>query len=233
MGGVKILIGESAGQDDHTQEQLNSLVLECHRAGFQLVFHAIQESSIESAIIALENADRTLTVAGRRHRIEHCSECPPYLLERLRKLETVIVTHPATLYYNGERYLATVPVEQLPWLYRIKAPLDSGLVVAAASDAPVNPVNPLAGIYGAVTRQAKSGQVLLPEETISPEEAIAMYTTSAAYASFEEDIKGSLTPGKLADMVVLSDDPTRVSPENIMDIEVEMTVLGGEVVWEK
>jgi predicted amidohydrolase YtcJ len=111
--------------------------------------------------------------------------------------------------------------------------MDSGLVVAAASDAPVNPVNPLVGIYGAVTRRAKSGQVLLPEEIISPEEAIAMYTTNAAYASFEEDIKGSLSPGKLADMIVLSDDPTRVPPEQIMDIEVLMTVLGGEVVWEK
>jgi len=94
------------------------------------------------------------------------------------------------------------------------------------------PVNPLAGIYGAVTRKAESGQVLLPEEAVSPGQALALYTVNAAYASFEEGIKGSLAPGKLADMVVLSGDPTRVPPERIMDIKVEMTIIGGRVVWE-
>jgi len=120
----------------------------------------------------------------------------------------------------------------LPWLYRIKSPLESGLVVAAASDAPVVPVNPLVGIYGAVTRKAGSGQVLLPEEAITPGQALALYTVNAAYASFEEDIKGSISPGKLADIVVLSDDPTKVPPERIKDIKVELTIIGGEVVWE-
>jgi len=94
------------------------------------------------------------------------------------------------------------------------------------------PVNPLTGIYGAVTRKAESGQVLLPEERISPEQALALYTLNAAYASFEEDIKGSIAPGKLADMVILSDDPTKIPPEQIKDIKVEMTIIGGEVVWE-
>ena len=88
------------------------------------------------------------------------------------------------------------------------------------------------GIYGAVTRKAESGQVLLPEEAISPRQALALYTTNAAYASFEEDIKGSIAPGKLADIVVLSDDPTQVPPEQLKDIKVQMTIIGGEVVWE-
>ncbi|MGD9143253.1 MAG: amidohydrolase family protein, partial [Dehalococcoidia bacterium] len=233
MGGVKIMLGESAGQAELSQSELNRLVTDCHRAGFQLAFHAIRESSIEKAIIALESADSVLPVAGRRHRIEHCSECPPYLLDRLKKLEAVIVTHPAALFYHGERYLATVSPGQLPWLYRIKTPMDSGLIVAAASDAPVNPVNPLTGIYGAVTRKAGSRQELLPEEVVSPHRALEMYTRNAAYAAFEEDIKGSITPGKLADMVVLSDNPAKVSPEKIKDIRVDMTILGGEVVWER
>ena len=106
-------------------------------------------------------------VAGRRHRIEHCGECPPYLLERIKKLGVVIVTQPPFIYYSGERYLATVPESQQPWLYRIKSPLESGVVVAGSSDAPVVPNNPLMGIYAAVTRQAESGQVLLPEERIT------------------------------------------------------------------
>jgi hypothetical protein len=232
VGAVKIMLGESAGQGKFGQEELNQLVLDCHQTGFQLAFHALTEDAIEAAVKSLEFADGYLPVTGRRHRIEHCSECPPYLLERLKKLGLVIVTHPSAIYYNGERYLATVAKSQLPWLYRIRSPLASGVVVAAASDAPVMPINPLVGIYGAVTRKAESGQVLLPEETISPEQALALCTVNAAYASFEENIKGSIMPGKLADIVILSDNPLKVPPEQIKDIKVEMTIIGGEVAWE-
>jgi predicted amidohydrolase YtcJ len=227
LGAVKIML-----EVQPDQEELNNLALDVHRSGFQLAFHAIAENTVEAAVTALEYAHCSLSITLRRHRIEHCSECPPYLLERLKKLGLVIVTHPSTIYYNGERYLATVAKSQLPWLYRIKSPLESGVVVAAASDAPVMPVNPLAGIYGAVTRKAESGQVLLPEERIKVNQALALYTINAAYASFEENIKGSISRGKLADIVVLSDDPTKVTPEKIKDIKVEMTIIGGEVVWE-
>ena len=227
LGAVKIML-----EVQPDQAELNQLVLECHRAGFQLACHAVAENTVEAAITALEYADKLSPVAGRRHRIEHCGECPPHLLKRLKKLGLVIVTQPPFIYYNGERYLATVPESQLPWLYRIRSPLASGVVVAGSSDSPVVPVNPLVGIYAAVTRRAESGQVLLPEERITVNEALALYTTNAAYASFEEKIKGSLSPGKLADIVVLSDDPSKIPPEQIKDIKVEMTIIGGEVVWE-
>jgi len=87
-------------------------------------------------------------------------------------------------------------------------------------------------MYAAVTRQAESGQQLLPQECISASQALAMYTISAAYASFEEGIKGSITRGKLADIVVLSNDPIKSIPEQIKEIKVEMTIIGGKVVWE-
>ncbi len=232
LGGVKIIPSEATGHLEPPQPELNQLVFNAHQAGFQLAIHAIEESTVEAAITALEYAHSRLPQAGRRHRIEHCSECPPHLLKRLSKLRVVIVTQPPFLYYSGERYLATVPAEQLKWLYRIKSPLDSGLIVAASSDSPVVPNNPLVGIYAAVTRLAESGQQLLPEECISAKQALAMYTTNAAYASFEEAIKGSITQGKLADIVVLSSDPTRSPPEQIKDIKVEMTIIGGKVVWE-
>jgi predicted amidohydrolase YtcJ len=232
LGAVKIMPNEAAGQIQPSQEELNLLVLDCHRSGFQLAFHAVEESTVEAAISALEYADKYNSVAGRRHRIEHCAECPPRLLERLNALKAVIVTQPPFIYYSGERYLATVAASQQPWLYRIGSLLESGLVVAASSDSPVVPDNPLVGMYAAVTRRAESGQELLPGESISASQALAMYTINAAYASFEEDIKGSITQGKLADIVVLSDDPARVPPEQIKDIRVEMTIMGGEVVWE-
>jgi predicted amidohydrolase YtcJ len=227
LGAVKIML-----EVQPEQAELNELVLKCHREGWQLAFHAIAENTVAAAVIALEYVDKHSPVARRRHRIEHCGECPPYLLERLKKLGAVIVTQPPFIYYSGERYLATVPESQQPWLYRIKSPMESGLVVAGSSDAPVVPNHPLTGIYAAVTRQAESGQVLLPEECVSVQQALALYTVNAAYASLEEKIKGSLSPGKLADMVVLNDDPTKVPPEKIKDIKVEMTIIGGEVVYE-
>ncbi len=104
--------------------------------------------------------------------------------------------------------------------------------MAGSSDCPVVPANPLVGIYAAVTRRAESGQRLLPGEGISASAALAMYTTNAAYAACEEGIKGSLAPGKLADVLVLSDDPTKAPPERIKDIRVEMTIIDGRVVWE-
>ena len=227
LGAVKIML-----EVQPDQEKLNNLALEIHRAGWQMAFHTIAESTLNAAITALEHAAKVSPTAVRRHRIEHCVECPPSLMQRIKTLGAVIVTHPANLYYSGERYLATVEKSQLPWLYRIKSPMAAGIKVAAASDAPVIPANPLMGIYGAVTRQAESGQVLQPEERITIQQALELYTVNAAYASFDEKIKGILAPGRLADMIVLSDDPLTVPPEKLKDIKVEMTIIGGEVVWE-
>ncbi len=232
LGGVKVVPIEAPGQLYPPQLELNQQALKAHRAGFQLAIHAVLTSTVEAAIIALEYAYSQFPQAGRRHRIEHCSECPPHLLKRLKKLQAIVVTQPPFPYYSGERYLATIPRDQLRWLYRVKSFLKSGLIVAGSSDSPIVPDNPLVGIYAAVTRQAESGQQLLLEERISVNQALAMYTTNAAYASFEEGIKGSITQGKLADLVLLSDDPTRIPPEQIKDIKVEMTIIGGEIVWE-
>lgn len=232
LGAVKIMLTEATGELQPPHAELDRLALNCHQAGFQLAFHAIEENTVEAAITALEYVNRYSAISGRRHRIEHCSECPPHLLERMRRLHTVVVTQPPFVYYSGERYLATVSPEQLKWLYRINSLINGGLIVAGSSDSPVVPDNPLVGIYAAVTRKAESGQRLLPGESISVSQALAMYSTSAAYASFEESIKGSITQGKLADITVLSNNPSRVDPEQLKDIRVKMTIIGGRVVWE-
>ncbi len=232
LGGVKMILSEATGRLYPPQPELNQQVLNIHRLGFQVAIHAVLPSTVEAAIIALEFAQSQLPQAGRRHRIEHCSECPPPLVRRLKKLQAVVVTQPPFLYYSGERYLAEVPAERQPWLYRIGAWFNSGLIVAGSSDSPVVPDDPLVGMYGAVARQTQSGQSLLPRQRISASQALAMYTINAAYASFEEDIKGSITPGKLADIVLLSDDLTKPPSEQIKDIKVEMTMIGGKVVWE-
>ena len=232
LGAVKILLNTVGGEIYPEQVELNRQVACAQRGGFQLAIHAVRPEAVESAIVALEEARKQLPAAKLRHRIEHCSECPPHLLERLIDLETVVVTQPPFIYYSGQRYLATVPEERQPWLYRIKSFLTGGLTVAASSDSPIVPDNPLYGICAAVTRQVESGQYLLPEESISVSQALEMYTLSAAYASGEDNIKGSVSQGKLADLVLLSDDPTRVPPEQIKNIKVEMTIIGGEVVYQ-
>jgi predicted amidohydrolase YtcJ len=232
LGGMKIVPSSPGGQLYPPQSELNRLVLEMHQNGFPVAIHAVRESTVEAVATAFEYVQVQRSESGIRHRVEHCAECSPPLVERLRRLQVVIATQPPFFYYSGERYLATVDKEVLPHLYRIRSFFDAGVVVAGSSDSPIVSNNPLVGIYGAVTRKTASGMQLQPEETVTPEQALAMYTINAAYASHEENIRGSITPGKLADMVLLSDDPIRVEAEAIKDIRVEMTIIGGKVVWE-
>jgi predicted amidohydrolase YtcJ len=168
-----------------------------------------------------------------RHRIEHCSVCPPSLAKKLASKRILVVTQTSFLYYNGERYLKTVPIEQLQYLYPIRILIKSGVKVAGGSDCPIVPANPFIGIYSAISRRAETGDPVMEREKIDPIDALRIYTHYAAEASFEETIKGTITPGKLADLVVLEGDPTQLPPDEIRDLNVEMTILGGELVWER
>lgn len=231
LGAGKIVLDETTGRLHPSPEELEQKVLGAHQAGFQIAIHAIEEGAVEAAAKALENALAQIPRGDHRHRLEHCSVCPPHLLERLRASHAIVVTQPAFLYYSGERYLATVAEGQLPWLYRIGSFLRNGLIAAAGSDSPVVPNDPLVGIYAAVTRKAENGEELLVEEGISPIEALKMYTVYAAFASFDEEVKGSIAGGKLADLALLSADPTAVAPDEINGIKVEMTIIGGRIAW--
>ncbi|MDP2954023.1 MAG: amidohydrolase family protein, partial [Chloroflexota bacterium] len=232
LGAVKIVLEETTGSLTPSREVLREQIVQAHRAGFQVALHAVEETTLEAAVEALEHALGRYPRRDHRHRIEHGSVCPPPLLRRLRALKVVVVTQPSFLYYSGERYRAEVPPYQQPWLYRVKSFHRAGLRPAASSDAPVVPPNPVMGLYAAVTRKSQEGVALLPEEAISPQGALEMYTRNAAYAAFEERAKGSLVAGKLADLVLLNHDPTAVSPDEIKDIRVEKTILGGRVFSE-
>ena len=233
VGGIKIVLDEVGGRLNPPQDELNEDVLRVHKEGFQVSMHAVEEGTVEAAAAALEYCLRMAPRRDHRHRVEHCSVCPPPLLQRLKSVNPVVVTQPAFIYYSGERYLRDVPASQLPWLYRTGSFLERGLGPAASSDCPVVPCSPLVGLYAAVTRRAESGQVLSPEQVVSPEQALRMYTLNGAYASFEEHVKGSIEIGKLADLVVLSADPAAVELDEIKDIQVEKTIIGGEIVWER
>ena len=233
LGAVKFALDEVSGELNPSQKELDESVIKAHRAGFQVAIHAVEEGTVRAAAIALEHCLFRVSKDNRRHRLEHCSVCPPGLLRRLKAVGAVVVTQPAFIYYSGDRYLSAVPKEQLRWLYRTRSFLRNGLKPAASSDCPVAPCNPLVGIYAAVTRKTEGGQLLLPKQAVSVEEALRLHTLAGAYASFEERLKGSIEVGKLADLVVLSADPTRVAPEEIKEIRVEKTIVGGKVVWER
>jgi predicted amidohydrolase YtcJ len=148
-------------------------------------------------------------------------------------LEITVVTQPSFIYYNGDRYLKTVPKPNLEHLYPLSTLIKNDVEVAGSSDCPVVPANPILGVYSAISRRTEAGDFVLPDEQITPIEALKMYTQNAAKATSQERVIGSIEPGKLADLVVLSRDPTKLPANEMKDIEVEMTILGGEVIWDK
>lgn len=233
FGAVKIMVEETTGQLYPQQSDLNEMIKEIHEGNSQAALHVMEIRSIEAASTAIELALRSSPKPDHRHRLEHCSLCPPELAKRLAALGVTVVTMPAFLYYHGSRYLRTIPPEDLPFLYPLGTLKKCGILVAAGSDSPIAPINPFIGIYAATSRRADTGEVVGEDERIDILEALKLYTIQAAQASFEEKIKGSISPGKMADLVVLNEDPTRLPSDRIKELQAEMTILGGELVWER
>jgi predicted amidohydrolase YtcJ len=231
--GLKIILHETTGRLHPTQEELNEMVLDIHRSGLQAVLHAIEGKTIAAACNAVAYALKKSPRSDHRHRIEHCSVCTPSLAKRLASLGIMVVTQPSFIYYNGDRYLKTVPKPNLEHLYPLSTLIKNDVGVAGSSDCPVVPANPILGVYSAISRKTEAGDFVLPDERITPLEALKMYTQNGAKATSQERVIGSIEPGKLADLVVLSRDPTKLPANEMKDIEVEMTILGGEVIWEK
>jgi len=229
--GIKIVLDETTGSLFPDMERLKAMTMSIHRAGCQAAIHAIEPSAIKGAYDALSQALARYPRRNHRHRIEHCSVCPPEMAREIASLGVGVTTHPAFLYYSGDRYLRTVPADQQPYLYPIRSLIDAGIPVSAASDGPIVEVNPIPGIYAAVTRRTEAGEVVGSEEGVAPAQALAMYTVAPAAAAFQEETKGSLSVGKLADIVVLSANPLHIPPDEIRHIVVERTIIGGKTVW--
>ena len=230
-GAIKIMIDEVRGVLNPPQQELNRLAADINRRRLQAALHTVEETTVEAAAQALEHALKEAPLRGHRHRLEHCSVCTPAMAVRLARIGAGVASNPAFIYYSGERYLAEVPAQQLKNLYAVNTLLKAGVRVAAGSDAPVANPDPLKGIYAAVTRRAETGQAVTPGEAVPALDALKLYTINAAYSCFRERQTGSIAKGKWADLVVLNGDPLRVSPPELQNLKVEMTLMDGEVVY--
>jgi predicted amidohydrolase YtcJ len=231
-GGIKIMVGQITGDLNPSQDELNGQITAIHEAGFQAVIHAVEEPEIEAACNAIAYALQRYPKPDHRHRIEHCSVCSPSLIHKIAALGIAIVTQPAFIYYHGDRYMAQVPGDRWPHLYAMRSFLRNGLMVGSGSDFPVADPNPLASIGAAVTRRTQGGETVFANQSITVSEALIAHTLGAAAAGFEDGYKGSVSLGKVADLVVLSEDPFAVDPDQIKNIQVRRTILDGTVVWE-
>jgi hypothetical protein len=202
-----------------------------HLAGWQLAIHAIGDRAVDVVLDALEQAQRAHRRPDARHRIEHAGLVRPDQLKRFAATGAIAVIQPNFLWYNGEDYVSIMGEHRAPWLYRGRAFLDHDITLIGSSDRPVTPGAPLRAIQFMVSRSASTGRLIGPDEGITVQEALRAYTIDAAHALRWDHILGTITPGKHADLTILAEDPSRVDPSRIADIEIVATLLGGEVVY--
>ncbi|MEV8394189.1 MULTISPECIES: amidohydrolase [unclassified Streptomyces] len=220
------------GQLQDDPERLTSLIVDGHLAGWQLAVHAIGDRAADLALDALERAQTLRPRTDARHRIEHAGLIRPDQLPRFAGLGLGAVIQPNFLRYFGDDYATIMGPERATWMYRGRGFLDHGVTLVGSSDRPVTDGSPLRAIQFMVERASLSGQLIGPDEAITVDEALHAYTLAGAYASRWDDSAGSLTPGKRADFVVLGDDPHRVEPSRIGDIEVVATFVDGREATE-
>jgi predicted amidohydrolase YtcJ len=213
-----------------SQKEMREFLSSAHNAGFQIAVHANGDRAIEMVLDGFRQALDETPRSDHRHRIEHCTVVTSGILERIRRLGIVVLPFSTYIYAHGEKMREYGSRVSMMFAYR--SFLDYGIAIGGSSDNPCATMNPLIAIQTMVTRQDREGRVLGPEQRIGVEEALMIYTRGSAYATFEENLKGSLAIGKVADFVVLSGNPILTAVEKIGEIRVEKTILGGTRIYE-
>ena len=215
-----------------TLEELTTTISEAHAAGWQFGIHAIGDAAIELTIDELAAALDELPRADHRHYLNHFTVMPSAeAMDKMAAYGIAITQQPNFTYTLDGRYSAYLDGDRLKHNNPLRTPMNHGIHVAISSD--ILPIGPMVGLYAAVTRKGMSGTVFGEEESLTVMEALRGYTLYGAWLSFEEDRKGSIEPGKLADLIVLDQDILTIDPDHIMDINVEQTWLGGKLVYER
>jgi len=215
-----------------TAEDLTDEIVRCHVAGIRTCTHAIGDRAIDMTLDALEEAINSRPWPDHRHRIEHAGYVLPRQLERMARLGINVSASIGFCYPIGDSHIAALGPDRLCGYYPMKSFRDHGILAAGNSDG-FGENYAITGIYGCVARRSKGGNYLCREEAVPVMDAIKAYTWNAAYLEGSEATKGSIEPGKHADFVVLDRDITTVDPEEIIETKVLMTIIGGEVVYER
>ena len=247
VGGVKFVADGSAsertmrmstpyvGTEDYgiltmTQEQLHEAIDDAHSHDWQVGVHANGDVTIDMVLKAYERALQKWPDADRRHRIEHCTLVNPDLIRRIKASGVIPTPFWTYVYYHGEKW-REYGDGKIAWMFAHKSFLDAGIRVPGASDYTPGPFEPLMALQSMVTRKDYKGRVWGPNQKVTVDQALMIATINGAYASHEEDLKGSITAGKLADFIVLEQDPHDVDPDQIMNIKINRTVVGGKTVY--
>jgi hypothetical protein len=214
-----------------TQDDLNAWIERVHRAGIQVNCHANGDIAIDMMLTAVERAQRLLPRPDARPKITHCTLINDGLIRRMQALGAIPAVFTSYAYYNTDKF-HFYGEDLMKRSMAFRSFLDAGIRAAAGSDFSPGPFAPLMGIQGMVTRTGWNGETWGANQRVSVDEALQISTINGAYASREETIKGSITPGKLADFVVLADDPHTVNTEKIKDIQIVRTVVGGSTAYQ-
>lgn len=214
------------------QKEIHEAVEDAHRNNWQVGIHANGDVTIDMVLNAYERVLKEWPHPDRRHRIEHCSLVNPDLIRRIKATGSIPTPFWTYIHYHGEKW-REYGDEKMRSMFAHKSFLDAGIRVPGASDYTPGPFEPLMAIQSMVTRKDFSGHVWGPNQKVTVDEALRIGTINGAYASYEENVKGSITPGKYADFVVLERDPHDVDPDQIKNIRVMRTVVGGKTVFER
>jgi hypothetical protein len=220
------------GNITEPQDELNAWVERVHRAGIQLNCHANGDVAIDMYLKAIERAQKLAPRADARPKITHCTLINDDLVRRIKAVGAVPAMFTTYAYYNSDKFVF-YGEELMKRCMAFRTLLDAGVPVAAGSDFSPGPFAPLMGIQGMVTRTGWDGKTWGANQRITVDEAIRVNTINGAYVSKEEAIKGSIVAGKLADYVVLAEDPHTVAKEKIKDIPIVRTVVGGEATYSR
>lgn len=215
------------------QEELTGMVVAAHRAGYQMAIHAIGDAAIEQVLNAYEAAFADTPAPDRRHRIEHCGWLRPDQMQRMIDMHIIPVPQPSFLYWFGDLYCTVVEQDRAEASHPMRTWLEAGLEPSASTDCPVTEIDPMPVIYNMVTRKTSKGTVLGPEHRLSMEEALHAYSSASAYASYEENVKGRLENGQLGDIAIWEHDLFTIDPEEIAATRCDMTILGGQIVYQR
>jgi predicted amidohydrolase YtcJ len=213
-----------------TQEEIHEVVEDAHRHDFQVGIHANGDVAIDMVLNAYERVQRLWPRPDPRHRLEHCSLVNPELLRRIKESGSIPTPFWTYAHYHGNKW-GEYGEEKMRWMFAHRSFLDYGIPVPGASDYVPGPYEPMMALQSMVTRRDMAGRVWGPNQAVTVDEALRIGTLHGAHASFEEDLKGSVTPGKLADFVMLGSDPHDVDPEGIKEIEIVRTVVGGRTMY--